>query len=353
MRAHSISALLVLILTTILILLRHHLRDLAEITRTYSAFRPYLSRHPETLHRYPQPADAAEHDDDDEFAPQIIHQIFLTEGRPSKLTKYEPAIESCRSMHSNWTHNLWTDESAAIFMAEHYPDIFPHYRGYKQSIQRANILRYALLEHFGGVYVDVDVTCLQPLDDLLHLPFLTPGAYPAGVNNAFILSRPGHGFLRHLLEGVESRDLRWGMPYIENMLSTGCMFFSNRWMSYVRSQLQETGAPTAEEDRVYILADRQGHMDPHMLRGAVTTPLFRHGGASSWHGWDAAAIVLLGEHYLWFLALVGVWVLCVSLGIWRAVRRMQRRTRRSYSPLRKSMDKSGYDEEGVLGVKEG
>ena len=252
-------------------------------------------------------------------------------------------------MHSNWTHHLWTDERANAFMAEYYPHIFQHYQGYKQSIQRANILRYALLERFGGVYLDVDVTCLQPLDDLRHLPFITPGAYPAGVNNAFILARPGHGFLKHLLAGVESRDLSWGMPYIENMLSTGCMFFSNRWMSYVRSLM---GARGKEADQVYILADPTGNMDPHMLRGAVTTPLFRHGGASSWHGWDAAAIVLIGKHYVYFLSMVGLGAVCAGVLVWKLTRRS--RVRRALSPLRRSMDKgSSRDEEGMVGVKKG
>lgn len=349
MRARSVLALLATIFLTALLLLRHHLRDLGEVARTYSTFYPFLSRHPETLYRYPQPAGASPPETGDgELAPQIIHQIFLTEGRPSKLAKYEPAIESCRSMHANWTHNLWTDERANAFMAEYYPDIFPHYRSYKQSIQRANILRYALLDHFGGVYLDVDVTCLEPLDNLRHIPFITPGAYPAGVNNAFILTRPHHGFLRHLLAGVPSRDLLWGMPYIENMLSTGCMFFSNRWMSYVRSLTPSHGTAG---DQVHILADPTGDMDPHMLRGAVTTPLFRHGGASSWHGWDAAAIVLIGKHYVYFLCMVALGAACASLAVWRLTRRA--RARRGRSPLRRSMDKSAHDEEGMVGVKEG
>ena len=33
--------------------------------------------------------------------------------------------------------------------------------------QKADILRYELLERYGGVYVDVDMECLQSLDPLL------------------------------------------------------------------------------------------------------------------------------------------------------------------------------------------
>ncbi|KAK3697081.1 hypothetical protein LTR37_017679 [Vermiconidia calcicola] len=238
-------------------------------------------------------------------------------------------------------------------MAENYPKLLPHYLGYKQSIQRANILRYALLDHFGGVYLDLDITCLHPLDDLRHLPWLTPGAYPAGVNNAFMLSRPRHGFLRHLLDGVQSRDLSWGMPYIENMLSTGCMFFSNRWMSYVRS-LAKARHGMPEEARVYILANQAGEMEPHMLRGAVTTPLFQHAGASSWHGWDAAVLVMIGNHYLYFAMTVGFGATFATFLIWKMSRSRAASGRSWCSPpaLRESMDKI-EDAERAVGVKEG
>ncbi|EMC95943.1 glycosyltransferase family 32 protein, partial [Baudoinia panamericana UAMH 10762] len=179
-------------------------------------------------------------------------------------------------------------------MESHYPSIAPHYKRYARTIQQANSLRYALLHHYGGVYLDLDITCLEPLNNLMHLPLLTPGAYPAGVNNAFILARPRHGFLSSLLENLPRHDLRWPMPYVENMLTTGCMYLSNIWMEYVRNLLASDGA---EEDRVYILADQHGAPEPHMLRGKVKTPLFEHGGASSWHDWDAAAVVLIGTHY--------------------------------------------------------
>jgi hypothetical protein len=202
-------------------------------------------------------------------------------------------------------------------MSEYYPGIFAYYEGYRQTIQRANVLRYALLHHYGGVYLDLDVTCRVPLDDLLigeHTPsFLTPAAYPAGVNNAFILTRPGHPFLTALLGRLPSRNLRWGLPYVENMLTTGCMFFTNAWMAYVRVTAARVGQDVeglGHDNRVQVLADRDNGLESHMLRGKVVTPLFEHGGASSWHGWDAAAIVFVGDHYRYFMVLGMLGSLC-------------------------------------------
>lgn len=213
-------------------LLRHHLRDLSEIALTYKTFYPTLRQHPEILYDYSSSASLPDQPDS-ALAPRIIHQIFLTEGRNPTLSRYEDAIQSCKALHPDWTYIMWTDSTANEFMSQHYPSIWPHYQSYGQSIQRANTLRYALLEHYGGAYLDIDITCRQPLDNLRHVPLLTPGAHPAGVNNAFILSRPHHPFLKHILAGLPSRDLTWGAPYAENMLSTGCGYFGNRVSSQI------------------------------------------------------------------------------------------------------------------------
>ncbi|EME80721.1 glycosyltransferase family 32 protein [Pseudocercospora fijiensis CIRAD86] len=250
-------------------------------------------------------------------------------------------------------------------MKSHYPEIYPHYIHYGQNIQRANVLRYALLHHFGGVYLDLDITCRVALDapleketgvpTLTHLPFLTPAAYPAGVNNAFILSRPHHPFLTDLLRNLPSRDLSWPLPYVENMLSTGCGFFGNVWMGFV---LRREEKKKKKENRVYVLADRDGGMEGHMLRGRVVTKIFGHGGASSWHGWDADVLVFVGRHYH---GVFGMGVVCAGVLVGEEP---SKRRRASWSSLisrfgleRRSLEKRGaheddaeqgiYDERGM------
>ena len=321
--------------------LRQHIRVLSEVVRTYSNFYPYLDAHSDVLFRYmPNAVNSTLPDADTTLlVPRMIHQIHLAEGRPSVVGKHQAAIDSCRDIHQGWNHTIWTDQTASAFMETNYPTIFPHYQGYKQSIQRANILRYALLDHFGGVYLDLDVTCLQSLETIRAVPWLTPVAHPAGVNNAFIQARKGHPFLRHLLASVPSRDISWGMPYIENMLSTGCMYFSNMWMSYTRSDDHLDPSST-----VHILANESGDINAHMLRGVVTTPLFKHGGASSWHGWDAAMIVLIGKYYT--LILQGFLVLSILTGwlVWRLTGGRNRRRRRSWgSAIKRAVSPSEGD----------
>ncbi|KAM3514411.1 hypothetical protein MY11210_001965 [Beauveria gryllotalpidicola] len=310
MRTRLVGIVAIFGILVALIAIRRHVSILLDIARTYSTFYPLLQSHPDLIYRYPAPALAVQ------APPKIIHSVAL--GNVS-IDKYHDAMRSCRQLHSGWEFKHWTDANATDFIRQHYTKVFPHYSHYYQDIQRANVLRYAVLHHYGGVYLDLDVTCLVALDStpLMHLPFVSPGAHPAGVNNAFIVSHKGHGFLSHLLRSVPSHDLHWGLlfrlPYIENMFSAGCMFFSNMWMSYARTLVSGRAL-----DKVHVLGDENGRLAPHMLRGVVTTPLMAHGGASSWHGWDAAVMVTIGRYYL-FIVIVAA--LTATLGIISVVRR--------------------------------
>lgn len=341
MRAYHKFTLAIVLLFTLLGLglvyplfaLGDHIRDLAEVFRTYATFGSLELE----LFTYPPTNIEAEiAEQSPKIAPKILHQIILQEGRNSSFAKYESARRSCISIHPDWEHMLWTDSNATAFVRAHYPDVVPHYENYAQTIQRTNILRYLLLHHYGGVYLDVDITCRVPLDTLLHMPFVTPGAHPAGINNAFILAKPQHPFLRQAIARIPSRDIPWPLPYVENMLTTGCMFITNAWMEYMRQN-----EALEWQDKVFILADEHGNLEGQMLRGEITTPLFKHGGASSWHSWDAELIVFIGAYGKKFLiaAAVLVPVLVIAIVVFAVRRRAGRGHRRR---------RSGQDEEKVL-----
>jgi len=300
---------------------RYHIQELAETARLFSTFKTALRHQPSLIHPYPAPdaflsksatSLSVQSPTPPIHVPRIIHQIALGN---ANLTKHAQAIQSCREAHPDWQHVLWTDETATEFLAANYPDILPHWLSYFQDIQRANILRYAVLHTFGGVYLDLDVTCLISLDetDIVTLPWVTPAAFPAGINNAFIATQPGHPLLTQVLAHVPSHNLRWTLPlripYVENMLSTGCLYISLEWFRYVKD-LAKKGENVSEAEKVYILGDQELNVDPHMLRGKIITPLFAHGGASSWHSWDAAVAIFLSRHYV----LVGTLVVgCLAL----------------------------------------
>ncbi|GAA3367974.1 hypothetical protein GCM10020367_64420 [Streptomyces sannanensis] len=108
---------------------------------------------------------------------------------------------------------MWTDADNRAFLQEHYPWFLPVYDGYPEAIMRADAIRYFLLDHFGGLYADLDFECLSPVSEILDGHELVLGCEPEAhtrlllarrrgfgriIGNAFIASRPGHPFWAHV-----------------------------------------------------------------------------------------------------------------------------------------------------------
>lgn len=142
--------------------------------------------------------------------------------------------QSCKTLHPSWTFRLWQDDDGNRFVRERCPHLYSTYRAYPLEIQRSNVLRYLLLDHYGGIYLDLGLRCLVSLDFLRNETFVTPPANPNGVNNAFIASTPHHPFWDHLISNLQKYDLRWlQSPNVINMMSTGCHLLSTMHASYV------------------------------------------------------------------------------------------------------------------------
>lgn len=142
--------------------------------------------------------------------PALIHQTWKDTDVPPEWQKWS---DSWRIQHPGWGYRLWTDADNRAFLQEHYPWFLPVYDGYPEAIMRADAIRYFLLDHFGGLYVDLDFECLKPVTEILDGHDLVLGCEPDAhtrlllarqrgfdriVGNAFIASRPGHPFWAHV-----------------------------------------------------------------------------------------------------------------------------------------------------------
>ena len=83
---------------------------------------------------------------------------------------------------------LWTDAKSRQLIADHYSWFLPTFDGYKYPIQRADAIRYFVLHRFGGIYMDLDVGCLRPIDPLLDFEVILPKTIPVGVSNDLMVS---------------------------------------------------------------------------------------------------------------------------------------------------------------------
>jgi hypothetical protein len=139
--------------------------------------------------------------------PRIIHQIWL--GGPVPPV-WAAMASSWQEFHPSWEYRIWSDADGRPFVETNYSEFLRVYDSFSYLIQRADALRYLLLHRFGGVYADLDIECLRPIDTLLDgkgaLVVMEPDIHAAErgiapyLSNAFIASTPGHPLMGALLQ---------------------------------------------------------------------------------------------------------------------------------------------------------
>jgi mannosyltransferase OCH1-like enzyme len=121
--------------------------------------------------------------------PHVFHQIWL--GPESPPGEFDRFRGSWREHHPGWELRLWDEDNlpgdlrtSAIYERE------------RQPVERADMLRLELLWRFGGVYLDLDMECLRPIDPLVQdLDFFATEIKPGRVTNTVIGAAPLHPVL--------------------------------------------------------------------------------------------------------------------------------------------------------------
>jgi len=134
--------------------------------------------------------------------PKIIHQVWLGGPLPEK---YKTLQNTWLKNHPDWTYILWTDESVAKFGLKNKS----LYDKAKNLGERSDIVRYEVLERFGGLYIDTDFECIKSFDILHHIcDFYTSVGYGPDpvILCGLIGSVPGHPILKACIETMKRKD---------------------------------------------------------------------------------------------------------------------------------------------------
>jgi hypothetical protein len=97
--------------------------------------------------------------------PRVLHQVWKTHAVPADLQGY---VDSWRRENPEWTFRIWNDTESLSLIKDHYPWFYKHIHHFKSGVEKADIFRYFILYHHGGVYMDLDMECLRPWDPLLQ-----------------------------------------------------------------------------------------------------------------------------------------------------------------------------------------
>jgi mannosyltransferase OCH1-like enzyme len=179
--------------------------------------------------------------------PRIIHFIWFQnlypthDGSPSQIpthSSHAPAL--CRKFNPDYEIITWNATSSREFFAAEYSWFLPTYDNYRYPIQRIDALKYFVLYHYGGVYMDLDIACRRPLDPLLNFPAWFPEASPLGVNNDLFAAAPRHPILHRMTLSLEGHNKYWVFPYLTIFWSTGPQFSSDilkEWFEHYKQDL--------------------------------------------------------------------------------------------------------------------
>jgi hypothetical protein len=158
--------------------------------------------------------------------PQIIHQTWRDKSLPNILDniyKYNVNINK----NNKFEFKLWShapgEPEIDILLKTHYPELYDIFNKTKFGVQKGDIGRLAILYHYGGIYIDLDILCLKPFDNLIDfnsnklimanepkeqtMKVFNDNNY---LCNAFIATPSKHPILKSAMENIISLHKKFG-----------------------------------------------------------------------------------------------------------------------------------------------
>ena len=167
--------------------------------------------------------------------PKIIHQTWKTKYLPDCYDRWSKNI---KEMHPGWEYKLWTDDDNRKFIEQNYPYFLETYDNYDKNIKRVDAVRYFLLYHYGGIYIDMDMTTIKKLDNLIKNTNNCVFGYQlknknkkGSIANAFMASPPRHNLFKQLI-----LDLKYTKDK-EVLKATGPEYLTNHINNYKNNNI--------------------------------------------------------------------------------------------------------------------
>ena len=168
-----------------------------------------------------KPFDSAHHRE------RVIHGLWHDGQLPEK--QY---VDSWRDRNPEAIVKVWTFAEAEKLMCDNCPEwVAGMYERMPFLLQRANILRVVILAVQGGIYLDLDMECLRPLDkwfgEELTLGNVRPPASTPVVCNAVLgASHKRHRLWSYLLKAMRGKPARIARD-TEAIMSTGSLLLGD------------------------------------------------------------------------------------------------------------------------------
>ncbi len=146
---------------------------------------------------------------------------------------------------------------------------------YPYVIQRADAIRYFLLYKYGGFYIDLDITCKVPFDDMIpQIPddantIVAYQPWPGTLDISVFISKRDNPFMKAAMHKLQSMNHWFLMPFLTVYFSTGPFFCLTTYHQY----------PC--RNTVYIMTKEESR-----------TLYFNHMQSGSWHKRDYFIVMI-------------------------------------------------------------
>jgi inositol phosphorylceramide mannosyltransferase catalytic subunit len=202
---------------------------------------------------YPEPSPSIENENYN--IPKIIIQTWKSNSIPNR---YIPLIDSIKQHNPDYQYLFFTDNAIEHFLKINYPQYYQTYLHLPIKIQKIDFFRYVAVYHYGGFYMDLDMSCLKSFDDLLRYDCIFPvdefiseymckfpryknicdkGQYFLLGQYAFA-SSPKHPFIKKIIDIIHKNIQRYVKHVIYNnddyvYKTTGPDFVTNVYIDYL------------------------------------------------------------------------------------------------------------------------
>ena len=136
--------------------------------------------------------------------PLILHQLA-----PREKQKWHHIWEHCQATwiekFPNFSYRLWHDEDIDNLINEKFPTFSKIYHGYPRNIHRFDVVRYFIMYEYGGIYVDMDMECVNNFYDILPAGKVSvaESAIPGEMyQNALMASPARHPYWHYVLNEI-------------------------------------------------------------------------------------------------------------------------------------------------------
>lgn len=133
--------------------------------------------------------------------PKIIHQIWVgPQEMPDKIARY---CENTKKIFKDHEYKFWSNDNLPE-LPEDCKKVFSRYT--EKPAFQADILRYFVVNKYGGIYLDSDFECYEKFDHVFEKSFfcVNPNGNSWHVCNGVFACAPNSPILTNILNDISS-----------------------------------------------------------------------------------------------------------------------------------------------------